>query len=558
MEKIKIRLSKTNIVKEILGIISQKEIPRKIIFSCQGNIPLLADNQVLKKIKETAHKHQKEIEFISSQKFVRDILKNANFTTYSACPVDYKNLEENVLEEIYLQKTLPPKNKPQTENFAGISSKKEKISEEKLENSFKKHKIHNPGRKKTSRSLVFFIAIFILFLLGGVLIWITPKATITVKPTISPIPVIQNIIIKLPDAKLEEDDKELPQINGVFIGTTVSSTENYASSGRKYDITNAHGKVTLYNESNKPKFLIPSRLSTEDGLIFRFKNKVTIPAKKNGKAGKKVVEIFADNFDKNGNPIGYRGNIIAGTELFFPALRPELHSLYYAKADKGPLTGGSTLTHYLVSPEDKEKSREFLKEILQGRAIDKLKKENKARSLREKKNYVLLEDKNLLVKIFGDFKFPEDLIGQELQTFEVSGKMELSGIVFDQENIEKIILKKLSEIIDDRQQLIEIDKKSIKYNLLDEKNFAENKYIKISVKAVGIKSLDFTINTKDAIEWRNKIKKQIAGKTKKEARSILINIPEIEQVSDIKISPFWSDRLPELLERIKFKTNKVL
>jgi hypothetical protein len=316
--------------------------------------------------------------------------------------------------------------------------------------------------------------------------------------------------------------------------------------------------VTLFNETNKPKFLVPSRLSTPDGLIYRFKNEVTIPAKKGDKAGEKVVEIFADEYDEKGNPIGYRGNIIAGTELFFPAFRENLRELYYAKANKGPLIGGSTLTHYVVTPEDEGKSANFLEEVLQGQAIINLKKENEARSRREKKQFVLLENKDLFVSNFTDFKFPKELIGQESETFAVSGKLELSGIVFDQEIVKKALLKKLNAVLDDRQQLIELDEKSVTYNLLDKENFAEKRYVKVSVKAIGVKSIDFTVNTKDSLEWINDLKKQIAGKTREEARSILINIPEIEQVLNIDIAPFWSNKIPKIFNRIKFEVNKML
>ena len=36
------------------------------------------------------------------------------------------------------------------------------------------------------------------------------------------------------------------------------------------------------------------------------------------------------------------------TELIFPALRSESRELYYARANKGPLVGGSTLIHYFI------------------------------------------------------------------------------------------------------------------------------------------------------------------------------------------------------------------
>ena len=555
MERIKIKLDKTDCIKEILAIISQSEIPRNIIFSCSTNLSLLADIKVLKKIKNAAKENDKYVEFVNSQKFTRDILNSLDFNVYSKCPSDYKDLEERFISDLYKKKELPSKNK---KIFQKKNEEKDEIVDEKIEKTFKKHQIQNPGRKKTSRSKIFFILIAILFLLGEILLWITPKAIITIKPQISSIPVIQNIIIELPESEIEKFDEDLPRTSGVFISSKLSGIENFASSGRRYDIENSRGKVTIFNETDKPKFLLPSRLSTEDGMIYRFNKEITIPAKKGNNPGEKVVEIVADRLDEKGNPIGYRGNILAGTELFFPALREPLRELYYAKANRGPLVGGSTLTHYLVTEEDKEKSAKYLQEVLQSRAIENLKKENNNRSTREKKQYVLLENKDLLVSNFSDFKFPDDLIGQESETFEVGGSLDLLGIVFDQDVVKEILLKKLHAVLDDRQQLIDLDESSIEYTLFDHKNFEEKKYVKVSVKAVGIKRIDFGVNTKDSLEWIMELKKQIAGKNENQVRSILINVSEIEQVMDIKISPFWNKNIPKILDRIELISHKVI
>ena len=70
-----------------------------------------------------------------------------------------------------------------------------------------------------------------------------------------------------------------------------------------------------------------------------------------------------------------------------------------------------------------------------------------------------------------------------------------------------------------------------------------------------MKRIDFAVNTMDSLEWIRNLKKQIAGKTEDQVRSILINVSEIEQVIDIKISPF--DCLVYIKDHPELYTEKI-
>ena len=342
----------------------------------------------------------------------------------------------------------------------------------------------------------------------------------------------------------------------ILTQTEVVGEEIIPSSGRQYDVTNARGKLTLFNETREPKFFIPSRLRTADGVIVRFKRDVTVPPRDGERPGQLVIEVEADAYDTKDRPIGYRGNIEAGTELIFPALRKESHELYYARTNKGALVGGSTLTHYFIEEGDKERARELLIETFRIRAVEKLISEIRSRSSREGKKYVLLENPELLQAELLEYQFPEEMVGTESQTFKVYGKLKLSGVVFDQSQVVDILSRKLKLVLDPRQKLIEIDEQSTEYRVLEFEDLAEEGWLKLSVTMVGVGSLDLDSDSRVAVEWRENVKKDIAGKSAEEVRSILINIPEIDDVRSIKISPPLVKSLPTILDRITFEVER--
>jgi len=546
MEVTPISLKDSDSVKDILQVVKHVSTD-KIVFICPRHFAILSDTSFLKKLKEVEETEQKELSFVVFQKFVRDSMKAQDLKVYSVIPTEFIDTERQEVKDILNGK--PKKEAPiKNEEDARVA-----FTSTKTKPVFATHKIENEGRRKPIRGKIFFAFLIVIVLLIGTWAWISPRATVTLKLKVSVIPVTQNVIITLPEADVSDKEKNLPMVDGIFVETEVIGTEIFPSTGRRYDLTDAHGKVTLMNETKYEKFLLPSRLATEDGMIFRFEDKVVIPPRNEDGAGRFVVEIRADQYDEEGKPIGERGNIQAGTDFIFPALRSASRELYYARANKGPLVGGSTLTHYFIEEGDFESVRELLVEKFRVQGIDQLRTEIENRSEREKGKYVLLDDPRLLNTETVSFEFPEDLVGQEVQTFEVPAHVRLRGIVFDQSQVANFLTEKLRATQDHRKKLIKIDPVSAQYRVMESEFFEEGKWVKLSVEMQGVETLDIDSDSISAREWREKLKKEIAGKKAKEVRGILTNYPEMENVIDMKISPFWAESLPSIFNRIEFK-----
>jgi hypothetical protein len=535
MKCLKLRIDSEDRIADVFEAL-QKVKSEQILLICPRQWGVSTDATLLKKL--VASVPQKNIIFVIPQKFSRDFVAHLGLATVAACSEESEDIPEQTVAEVLVgEKIIFTPTIPVVEMPAFVSRNVPKTS------SF-----------SISRSLIFFILIGILVLSGGVAFWLRPRVIITVKPRIEAVPIVQNVIVVLPEATPSAINADLPQISGIFVENHQEGIELYPTTGREYDIENAHGKVTIFNENGREKFFVPSRLESPDGLIFRFADDISVPAAENGAPGEFVVEIQADPFDSDGNPVGFRGNIDAGTDLQFSALPPVSRELWYAKANRGPLVGGSTLTHFFVTKEDEELAEDFLQKKFLEISLAELRTEVSRRSMREKEKQVLLDDASLLRVEFSDYVFPKDLVGTESQTIEISGKMNVAGLVFSESEVSRLVLERLTATLDDRQRLLEIDNHSAEYRVLDASEFADNGWVKLSVKMVGVRSLDFNSSAPQNMAWKTALREELAQKTEAEARAILVNQPEIERVLDIQIFPTWKKTLPSMLSHIELRT----
>lgn len=541
----KIQVEEQNTPTNILECFSASDA-KHLVFLFPKTSSFVSEMSFLKSLKETAQKHEKTFTIISGKKFFRDVFKKTDIETFSKVPQKWNETETVILNHVLFPEKIKkePLEEPTSEEIPGKNT-----------SVFPNFQLSQITKDRIpSRAKIFFGILIGLFGFLFLYFWKQPSAVITIQPKVELFPILQNFLVVLPEAEIDQADDQLPVVPSIFVETTVKDIETIPTFGREYEVTNSKGLVTLYNETDKPKFLVPSRLQDPSGIIVRFKKNITIPPKTNNKAGEVVVEVEADSFDEKGNPIGIRGNIDAGTEFIFPALRDELKELYYAKANKGPLVGGSTLTKYIVKEEDREIAQQKILENFRDRGIQELTREIERRSNREDKNYILLNNSDLLFTELISFEFPEDLIGQESQTIDIPAEVKVSGIVFDQDSINTVIQNQSKKLLADREKIVQIDESSIEYDILDNEQFEEKRFLKLSVKILGIQQVNIHSQNETVALWRKILKQKISGKNIKEAISLLANTPEIESIVDISVSPFWTENIPEKSKNIRFKS----
>ena len=432
---------------------------------------------------------------------------------------------------------------------------KEKTTKSKTKNkkvSFNIYKIQK--NSYPWRSWFFFFLVIVIISFGLIYSLLSHRATIYIRPHLTPSIITQNFIIALSDSEIPQEEKHLPIIKGVMISEKFDFIENFPTSGKSYKVSNASGKVVLFNETNEDKFIVPSRLKTSGGLIFRTQDNIVIPARTIEKAGTITALVVADEFKKDKKPIGRLGNIIAGTRLYFPALRKPLRQLYYAKAILGPLTGGSTLVNKFITQDDLDSITEKITEIVFHKSREKIRQKTENMSLREDEDFILIDDEGTFILDIYDVKFDEKIkIGDFIESFQVNGKVENSGLVFRLSDIINFSSKKILDTQDYHKKLLYLDKETFRYNVIDASKFSEQKWIKISVSLTGIQSLDIDSDNFFTKQWRKGLNKKITNKDKKSAKNILANQSEINEVVEIDISPWFYKKLPILPQYIDWK-----
>ena len=146
---------------------------------------------------------------------------------------------------------------------------------------------------------------------------------------------------------------------------------------------------------------------------------------------------------------------------------------------------------------------------------------------------------------------PYELLGQEVDSFEVKGTLKLSGVAYDSDALYELLKTELLSVQTPGKQIISVDKDSISLSVL-EANVPADQY-KITAQIQGVEEYEIDADLEGGAELNKKIKEHIAGKTIEEAEAYIQNLPEVNSV-EIKVWPVWSPTIPSLPDNIKIKS----
>ena len=406
------------------------------------------------------------------------------------------------------------------------------------------------------RGWYFLGGLFSLFATGGAYFFLSHQATIFIRPEVTALPVWQNFILTLPDYDIPASEEFLPQLEAIWLETSLTDSQVFPTSGERYQVTNASGKLVLFNETTEPKFLLPSRLKSSDGVVVRTLEEVIIPPKQGATPGQLEVVVQADEFDEEGDPIGKRGNILAGTRLDFPALTPASQQKYYARTIRGPLVGGSTLVEYFFSEEDVEGIPQQFVDILTLRGNEKLRTEVLQRNERDpNEKYFLVDHPQLLLRTV-DSAIIQDppAVGTLTDTVTVQAEVTVRGLLFRLSDLEEFLVQKVKTAQDHRHELVTLDSNSFQFEVLEYEPFFEEKWLKIFVSMEGVEVVSFESDHPASQQWIDHLLNQIKAQEADKVRAILTNQEGIAEVVNIQISPFWRSKLPNKLSAIQLET----
>lgn len=423
-----------------------------------------------------------------------------------------------------------------------------RVEAQKKEKDKLKIRVIAPNRRALI-ALISLSTVILLFILYIAL----PGATIYITPTSSTLE--KSVNITLADftknqGEIETSDSKV--IASYPVSTTVSKMIEYTPTGKQVSAkaSNARGQITIFNESGEDWLLVKStRFQTEEGIVFRLQNDLTVPAGVVGNPGKIAAVVVADPLDANDLVTGDRGNI-GPTRFFLPGLREENRTKIYAE-NAVAMTGGVTdYTSYVVE-EDLEGARLRLREELTKVAVEELKKvvEEKNTVLGEAE-FALLEGMNAVQIGEVEIDLAAGLVGQEVEKFSVSGTVTVSGIYYSRTEMLNILTEELSEKKSPNRELLKISEDSKSYRIFEWDEVAGK--VKLTANIKGIEQYEIDPKEEDGARLLTKIREHVAGMNIEEARRFIQNLPEVNKVT-IESWPAWSPTIPSIPDNIEFE-----
>jgi len=303
-------------------------------------------------------------------------------------------------------------------------------------------------------------------------------------------------------------------VPGAIFVVTKEESRTFEAEGEGQEIpAKANGMVTLYNESGTSQPLVATtRLLSEDGVLFRIVDGVTVPAN-----GSVQVEVQADLEGKEGE--------IGPSRFTIPGLNVARQALIYATSEQ-PMVGGSILKK-VITVEDLDRAHAQLADDLETE-LDAQWREQISGQL----------DGVMVLREVLD-KRSDTEPGSEVGTFTLSTIIKYTGIYYDSKRLQQIAALKLQEHVPSGQVLTRVDEEGmvITYNRHD----GENGTAHFDVLIPGVAVLKATADVLD--------KENLIGLTAAEAESFLEKNETIRD-AQVELKPFWVHKIPKLIDHI--------
>lgn len=309
------------------------------------------------------------------------------------------------------------------------------------------------------------------------------------------------------------------QIAGVEISAKSGDSRKAVATGTKEVGEPAKGEVVVLNWTDEEtSFSQGAVIITKNGIKFELDEGIKVASRAAKGPGEKNVKVTAID-------LGSEGNIGIGSEFTFT----QHDKLSYSAINDNAFTGGDEKEITVVSQEDLDKLKESLFESLKNAATTNLKEKAADKSISE--NAIEVE---ITKQIFDkDLEEEATLVTLELE-------VEAFSVAYDENSLKEYLAEISNE---DAPENLKARVEGIETFSVNAKTFGG------TLNLTGKYKVNFVPKFED-----DDLKEQIAGKSVKEAREIIKNIPEVSDVN-VNFSPafFISNTLPSDKDKIRFK-----
>jgi len=373
------------------------------------------------------------------------------------------------------------------------------------------------------KSLVFCSFFLILIVILGLFLF--PKVEVRIWPETEVLILEESLVIDLNIEIPNFDEKNIP---GKIFSNEKSISKEFFASGKTLKKEKATGIIRVYNaHSTSSRTLVPSRFVSAEGKLFWSLKTIVIPGASYEKGklvpGEIDVEVQAaePGEDYNIGPSTFALPALAGSSLY---------TTIYGRSFSD-MSGGFIGEISQISQEDLEKAEAALIEELKKESIELFK-------ITVSKDFILLNE-TISHEIIESSSSLE--IGAETESFEFQIRIKSEGKGFKKSDLENFA-KNCINLNMSEGKILQEESLEINHFLSEQKIDEEGKLVlNLEIKAKVYSNIDL-----------DKLKKALLGKSIKEARIFLENLPEVVKV-ELKSWPFLKNKIPEDMEEVEVK-----
>ncbi len=383
-------------------------------------------------------------------------------------------------------------------------------------NAPKREERAGAGRKPLSRSLrmyqhiaVAFVVITFLLLLC-VLYLSVSRATIRIIAD-------PKVIDVEADIDVVAEPVEDGQVAGVVVEKTIDKNRVFTlpSEGATPVEEKASGYVTLINESAKEQPLVATtRLISQEGVLFRLQNFVTIPAQ-----GQVEAFVKAD--------VAGKGGEIGASKFTVPGLNATQQTQIYG-VSVAPMTGGVQYVRVLTQADIDGAVASLSEEVLAEAKLE----------LSTGVDRTKLDGESYEVETIT--QSTDVVVGAEVGSFTLTLKQKVTAVYYPKAQVQNYAERLLAQQVPDGFRVSLINHQTMRSEVEDIDTVNAEAVITVYLDGLSIISEDAQTLDKD----------RFVGRAPHEVLTLLRASEAIQDVS-VSFTPFWLKRVPTLQDHIK-------
>jgi hypothetical protein len=344
-----------------------------------------------------------------------------------------------------------------------------------------------------------------VILLGVVLFVLTKKTTIMVVAKED----LKNVDITV---KVAPGGGGTGTLTGNVKTVPFSWSHTYHPTGTKTVEGTAKGQVILYNKTAATQPLIKNtRLLSKEGVLFRLKDRVVVPA--NGQA---TADVFADQSGASGD--------IQPTSFTIPGLSEDKQAVIFAES-KGVMAGGSEKVGVLSNMDISQAKEQFKQQAADAYAA------TASGTVPTGSKQIVSADTVVIMANHAE--------GDEVSEFSLTGSTTLVVVTYSSADLNALLQNAVAGKIDVTSEKVLSLENEPRVGLASYDSKTNN--AELSVKQTVAVTLDASAS---ALAPRN-----FTGKKKDEIERQVLSLDHVYTV-DINFSPAWVSRAPDVPERI--------